>query len=93
MSVKNRFPSSYPIWVIHLLCQLCEPNLGIQKSVITGRKEAGLDSNLTPKENEILPWLATGKSNKEIAKVLRKSDQAVKVQARELMRKLEVSSR
>ena len=48
---------------------------------------------LTPKEFEILKWLATGMSNKEIAKVLGKSDQTVKAQVQELLRKLDVSSR
>ena len=48
---------------------------------------------LTPKEEETLRWLATGMSNKEIAKVLNKSDQTVKSQVSELLRKLKVSSR
>ena len=73
--------------------KIVESNQGLQKSVLTGNGKAGLNSDLTPKEHEILRWMATGMSNKEIAKVLMKSDQTVKVQARELMRKLEVSSR
>ncbi|PCJ40055.1 MAG: hypothetical protein COA99_09790 [Moraxellaceae bacterium] len=50
-------------------------------------------ANLTPTETKTLRWLATGMSNKEIAKVLGKSDQTVKAQVREVMRKLESSSR
>ncbi len=73
--------------------KIVESNQGLQQSVLTGVRSVGLKSDLTPKEHEILRWMATGMSNKEIAKVLSKSDQTVKVQARELMRKLGVSSR
>jgi len=73
--------------------KIVESNQGSQQSVLTGRGRSDLEDELTPKEHEILRWLATGMSNKEIAKVLSKSDQTVKVQARELMRKLEVSNR
>ncbi|MBL4797681.1 MAG: response regulator transcription factor [Oleispira sp.] len=73
--------------------KIVESNQELQKSVLTGGGGIGLNSDLTPKEHEILRWMATGMSNKEIAKVLMKSDQTVKAQARELMRKLEVGSR
>ena len=66
---------------------------GDQNSVL---ESVGINCNapiLTLKESEILKWLSTGMSNKEIAKVLCKSDQTVKAQVQELLKKLEVSSR
>jgi len=62
-------------------------------SLLEGSEKNGKVPILTPKESEILKWLATGMSNKEIAKVLGKSDQTVKAQVQELLRKLDVSSR
>lgn len=49
--------------------------------------------DLTKTEKETLRWLATGMSNKEIAKILEKSDQTVKTQVQVVLRKLGVSSR
>lgn len=50
-------------------------------------------SSLTPAEREILQWLATGMSNKEIARLLGKSAETVKAQVTQLLRKLECRSR
>lgn len=47
----------------------------------------------TKVELETLRWMATGMSNKEIAKILDKSDQTVKSQVQMVLRKLDVSSR
>ena len=43
---------------------------------------------LTPSEREILRWLATGMSNKQIALTLGKSAETVKIQVSQLLRKL-----
>lgn len=48
---------------------------------------------LTPSEREILQWLATGLSNKEIARLLGKSAETVKIQVSQLMRKLGCKTR
>lgn len=48
---------------------------------------------LTPVEEAVVSLLLEGKSNKEIAKALHKSDQTVKRQLSDLMRKFEVRNR
>lgn len=48
---------------------------------------------LTPAECEILQWLATGMSNKEIARLLGKSAETVKIQVSQLLRKLDCKTR
>lgn len=50
-------------------------------------------STLTRAEKEILQWLATGMSNKEIARLLGKSAETVKVQVTQLLRKLDCRTR
>ena len=57
---------------------------------------SGVDNTadtLTLSEQEILRWLATGMSNKQIAIALGKSAETVKVQVAALMRKLQVRTR
>jgi len=73
--------------------KIVESTNGAQENVLPSSRLILDKPILTPKEHEILRWMATGMSNKEIAKVLTKSDQTVKAQVRELMRKLEVNSR
>ena len=48
---------------------------------------------LTLAEREILQWLATGMSNKEIARLLGKSAETVKIQVSQLLRKLDCKTR
>ena len=48
---------------------------------------------LTPSEREILRWLATGMSNKQIALTLGKSSETVKIQVSQLLRKLNTRTR
>lgn len=48
---------------------------------------------LTPAEFEILKWLATGMSNKQIAIALGKSSETVKIQVSQLLRKLACKTR
>jgi len=50
-------------------------------------------SRLTPRENEILHYLAEGGSNKAIARILNISDGTVKLHVKSILRKLDVHSR
>jgi DNA-binding NarL/FixJ family response regulator len=52
-----------------------------------------LANTLTPKQNEVLSYLAEGKSNLEIAQRLRITVGTVKLHVTEILRKLEVDSR
>jgi DNA-binding NarL/FixJ family response regulator len=52
-----------------------------------------LADSLTPKQNEVLSYLADGKSNLEIAQRLRITVGTVKLHVTEILRKLEVGSR
>ena len=65
--------------------------LPAQRQSNSAEQTAILD--LTPSEKEILRWLATGMSNKEIALALGKSAETVKVQLAGVMRKLNVRTR
>ena len=49
--------------------------------------------NLSPREREIVDWMRTGMSNKEIARELGISDMTVKTHAHNIFNKLEVSGR
>ncbi len=48
---------------------------------------------LTATQQEILKWLATGMSNKQIAQALGKSSETVKIQVSQIMRRLNVRTR
>lgn len=50
-------------------------------------------SSLTDRERDVLQWIATGMSNKQIAAQLFISEETVKVHIRNLLRKLNVHSR
>ena len=50
-------------------------------------------SQLTDRELDVLQWIATGMSNKQIAAQLFISEETVKVHIRNLLRKLNVHSR
>jgi DNA-binding NarL/FixJ family response regulator len=57
-------------------------------------ERAGLESvQLTPRQNEILPLLASGMSNKEIGRVLGIAEATVKIHAAGLVRALRVRNR
>lgn len=58
-----------------------------------GETPQALTLTLTPSEREILRWLGTGMSNKQIALTLGKSSETVKVQVAQLLRKLDCRSR
>ena len=55
--------------------------------------EASAYTNLSPREREIVEWMRTGMSNKEIARELGISDMTVKTHAHNIFNKLEVSGR
>ena len=48
---------------------------------------------LTPREREILRWLARGNSNKVIARNLDVTESTIKVHVQNILRKLNVASR
>ena len=49
--------------------------------------------SLTPRERQILAWLARGVSNKEIARALDLAESTVKVHVQSVLRKLNIKSR
>jgi DNA-binding NarL/FixJ family response regulator len=53
----------------------------------------GSRGHLSPREREIVDWMRTGMSNKEIARKLGISDMTVKTHAHNIFNKLEVSGR
>ena len=53
----------------------------------------GVVSELTPRENEILTWIATGKSNGDIAQILGISSSTVNNHIKSLFKRLDVSTR
>ena len=55
--------------------------------------ETNAYTNLSPREREIVGWMRTGMSNKEIARELGISDMTVKTHAHNIFNKLEVSGR
>jgi DNA-binding CsgD family transcriptional regulator/tetratricopeptide (TPR) repeat protein len=53
----------------------------------------GYGDELSPRELEVVRWVAAGKTNREIARILTKSPATVDQQLRSAMRKLKVTSR
>lgn len=53
----------------------------------------GSEERLTPREKEILIWLARGESNKEIARQLGVAESTVKIHVQNILKKLKLSSR
>ena len=64
----------------------------IQSQLATTHPASPGAGTLTPREREVLKWLAAGLSNKELATMLEVSVKTVHVHRANLMRKLEVSS-
>jgi len=60
---------------------------------LAGEEVAPLFAPLSPREKEILDEIARGNSNKEIARILKISDQTVKNHITSIMRKLNVNDR
>ena len=59
---------------------------------VTGAEAAELDK-LSPREREILQFIARGQSNKEIARALELAESTVKIHVQNMLRKLNLSSR
>ena len=49
--------------------------------------------NLTPKELEIVPWIALGKTNHDISRILGSSEQTIANQISSILSKLDASNR
>jgi len=64
----------------------------IQSQLATTRPSGPWPATLTPREREVLKWLAAGMSNKELATTLDVSVKTVHVHRANLMRKLDVRS-
>ena len=64
----------------------------IQSGLAVTRPSSAGPDTLTPREREVLKWLAAGSSNKELAKTLEVSVKTVHVHRANLMRKLELRS-
>lgn len=69
----------------------------IGRSVAGGVHAAGVEGGdldkLSPREREILQYVARGQSNKEIARVLDVAESTVKIHVQNMLRKLNLSSR
>lgn len=73
-----------PEMTTKLVAQLCSPQASIQNKEL---------ESLTPREREMLVWLAKGASNKVIARELDLAESTVKVHVQNLLRKLDLHSR
>ncbi len=62
------------------------------RTALAGMKPADRDK-LTPREREILSFIARGLSNKEIARELEVAESTVKIHVQNMLRKLNLSSR
>lgn len=65
----------------------------VRKHLLERRPQQDPFSALTDRERDVLQWIATGMSNKQIAAHLFISEETVKVHIRNLLRKLNVHSR
>jgi FixJ family two-component response regulator len=71
---------------------------GVERDRIRREHEAGVAAlrqrleTLTPRERELLPWVISGRLNKQIADALGATEATVKVHRSQLMRKLGASS-
>lgn len=63
------------------------------RSTAAGTAEGGDVDRLSPREREILQFIARGQSNKEIARALDLSESTVKIHVQNMLRKLNLSSR
>lgn len=66
---------------------------GLLAHALTAPAGVPQDLDLTERESEILGYLASGRSNKEIARELNISDATVKVHIKHVLRKLKLKSR
>ena len=72
--------------------------LALEKDQVRRTRDAEIQilkarfESLTPREQEVLPWVITGKLNKQIAAELGTSEATVKVHRSQLMRKMHAES-
>jgi RNA polymerase sigma factor (sigma-70 family) len=78
--------------LLSALGRAIERNKSDIQAELQRRKIGVLVETLTPRENEILRWMITGKLNKQIAYELGITEKTVKVHRSRLMQKLNVSS-
>jgi len=57
------------------------------------RQPAGMRDELTPRETEVLEWVAKGATNKEIAQALNITENTVKIHLRNILEKLHLRNR
>ena len=79
-----------------VLLQLLRPHLSILRNHFELRIStpfADTDARLTPREAEVLGWVARGKTNKEIAGILSVSPHTVRTQLEHVFEKLDVHTR
>ena len=69
-----------------------QPAVAQEPAVELGAEAAELDK-LSPREREILRFIARGQSNKEIARALELAESTVKIHVQNMLRKLNLSSR
>jgi DNA-binding NarL/FixJ family response regulator len=62
-------------------------------TVAAGESSGASESNLSPREKELLQLLATGASNKQIAETLTISENTVKTHMQNIMEKLQLQNR
>lgn len=65
----------------------------VARGAAAGAAEGGEVDKLSPREREILQFIARGQSNKEIARALDLSESTVKIHVQNMLRKLNLSSR
>ena len=65
----------------------------VRQHILNRQPESDPLDTLTDRERDVLQWIATGMSNKQIAAQLFISEETVKVHIRNLLRKLNVHSR
>lgn len=65
----------------------------VRQHLLNRRPQRDPLQSLTDRERDVLQWIATGMSNKQIAAQLFISEETVKVHIRNLLRKLDVHSR
>ena len=70
-----------------------EMSTKLLREIRTGPTPAATAPALSPREREILGFLARGASNKEIARALDVAESTVKIHVQHILRKLELSSR
>lgn len=72
---------------------LAPAQVPVARGAAVGGTEAAEVDKLSPREREILQFIARGQSNKEIARALELAESTVKIHVQNMLRKLNLSSR